>query len=50
MDRGGVAFAVLGLVLTIVGVALDPWLDFSGHETIPRFGLKSNQIVTNYYS
>merc|ERR1712136_291029 len=35
MDRGGVAFAVLGLVLTIVGVALDPWLDFSGHETMP---------------
>merc|ERR1739848_146993 len=32
MHRGGLAFAVAGLVLVIVGTAMQPWLDYEPSE------------------
>lgn len=32
MHRGSLCFAIVGLVLTIVGTALDPWLDYKPEE------------------
>jgi len=32
MHRGGLLFALIGIILTIVGTVMDPWLDYQPAE------------------
>jgi hypothetical protein len=33
MHRGGLLCAVIGMVLTVAGIACDPWLDFKASDS-----------------